>query len=82
MILAKKGAMMKPMMLATMIEPKIELTVPPPCRMASMVATPANDTPWMSGSFEPMKPKADALNEGGEAADEQARCHHLSAFSG
>src|SRR5699024_5004015 len=51
MILAKKGAMMKPMMLATMIEPKIELTVPPPCRMASMVATPANDTPWMSGSF-------------------------------
>src|SRR5699024_1581295 len=26
-------------------------------QVASMVATPANDTPWMSGSFEPMKPK-------------------------
>ena len=51
--LANTGVISRPINEATITAPKTDCSPPPPSRMAVMVATPAKDTPWTSGSCDP-----------------------------
>ena len=53
MILENSGVMARPISEATITEPKTDWMPPPPWTMATMVETPAKETPWTSGSLEP-----------------------------
>ena len=53
MILEKSGVMASPISDATMTEPKTAWMPPPPLTIATMVETPAKETPWTSGSWDP-----------------------------
>ena len=50
---ANPGATMSPIAEATSTAPKTSGRPSPPARIAVIVATPANDTPWTRGSWEP-----------------------------
>ena len=53
MIVANSGAIANPISEATMTAPNTAGRPPPPSTIATMVATPANETPCTSGSWEP-----------------------------
>ena len=50
---ANPGATIRPITEATSTDPKTAGRPSPPARMDVIVATPANETPWTSGSCEP-----------------------------
>ena len=52
---AKAGATISPSVEATRTAPKTSGRPSPPARIDVIVATPAKDTPWTSGSCEPKK---------------------------
>ena len=72
MILANSGVISRPISEAAITEPKTAWIPPPPWTIATMVATPANETPWTSGQLGAEERDADGLQDGGQAADEQA----------
>ena len=53
MIVANRGAIANPISEATMTAPNTAGRPPPPSTIATMVATPANETPCTRGSWEP-----------------------------
>ena len=53
MMVANRGAIANPISEATMTAPNTAGRPPPPSTIATMVATPANETPCTSGSWEP-----------------------------
>jgi hypothetical protein len=55
MIFENRGVMSRPISEAAMTEPKTAWIPPPPWTMATMVETPAKETPCTRGSCDPKK---------------------------
>ena len=55
MIFENSGVMSRPIRDAAITEPNTDWMPPPSSTIATMVETPANETPWTSGSREPKK---------------------------
>ena len=53
MILENSGVMSRPISDAAITEPKTAWIPPPPWTIATMVETPAKETPWTRGSWDP-----------------------------
>ena len=53
MIFENSGVISRPISDAAITAPNTDWMPPPPSTIATMVETPANETPWTSGSREP-----------------------------